>query len=223
MFAILGALLFVLAFLRARHNRHDFADRPKETRDIDQGIRTVGQDGSRIYGRPFVTAGWIVLQVTFLVAAVEVVLLVLVARHEFMKGLLFFQSSPQPSESEARHLVCDSKGHAVWSDRDLLTQYFTVTRGPPGIDPLALKRKKDHLILTAKVCCKLSLVVQPRFFGVADLWNIRPHGPTELWFMLASAALLYRSPTLSREVGPRTSKHCTSRKYCLCGSYFSNC
>lgn len=64
LFAILGGLLFVLAFLRSRHSRHDFADRGKEGeeslfhRDV---IQTVGQEGKRIFGRPFITAGWIVV------------------------------------------------------------------------------------------------------------------------------------------------------------------
>ncbi|TFK36568.1 hypothetical protein BDQ12DRAFT_686631 [Crucibulum laeve] len=82
LFAILGGLLFVLAFLRSRHSRHDFADRNKEDDSHLQGIKTVGQDGGRIFGRPFVTAGWSVLQVTAVVAAVEIGMLVLILRRE---------------------------------------------------------------------------------------------------------------------------------------------
>ncbi|KAH9477102.1 hypothetical protein JR316_0011018 [Psilocybe cubensis] len=81
LFAILGGLLFVLAFFRSRHSYHDFADRHKEAHKVDQCIKTKGQEGTRIFGRPFVTAGWIVLQVTFIVAAVEIALLVLILRH----------------------------------------------------------------------------------------------------------------------------------------------
>ncbi|KAJ3727507.1 hypothetical protein F5878DRAFT_547044 [Lentinula raphanica] len=84
LFTILGALLFVLSFLRDRHSRHDFAD-PRgralygsyEPEDI---IQTVGQKGTRIFGRPFVTAGWIVISVAFVVFAVEIGLLVLILK-----------------------------------------------------------------------------------------------------------------------------------------------
>lgn len=82
LFAILGALLFILAFFRARHSAHDFADRSKEAASVDEGIQTVGQDTSRIYGRPFVTAGWIVLQVSAVVAAVEIGMLILILRRD---------------------------------------------------------------------------------------------------------------------------------------------
>jgi hypothetical protein len=80
LFAVLGALMFILAFLRARHSRHDFADRWKEQPKYQHAMTTVGQNGTRIFGRPFVTAGWIVLGVTCVVAAVEIGLLVLVFR-----------------------------------------------------------------------------------------------------------------------------------------------
>jgi len=80
LFAVLGALMFILAFLRARHSIHDFADRWKEEPRYQHAMKTVGQEGTRIFGRPFVTAGWIVLAVTCVVAAVEVGLLVLVLR-----------------------------------------------------------------------------------------------------------------------------------------------
>ncbi|KAF4611476.1 hypothetical protein D9613_003901 [Agrocybe pediades] len=80
-FAILGGLMFVLAFFRNRHSKHDFADRHKEARRLDNAIKTKGQEGSRIFGRPFVTAGWIVIQVAFVTAATEIALLVLILRH----------------------------------------------------------------------------------------------------------------------------------------------
>ena len=41
-------------------------------------IQTVGQHGKRIFGRPFVTAGWIVVLLTVVVAAMEIGLLVLI-------------------------------------------------------------------------------------------------------------------------------------------------
>lgn len=80
-FSILGGLMFILAFFRNRHSKHDFADRHKEAHKIDNAIKTKGQEGSRIFGRPFVTAGWIVVQVTFITAATEIALLVLILRH----------------------------------------------------------------------------------------------------------------------------------------------
>ena len=81
MFTILGALLFVLSFIRDRHSRHDFADpRGTDTSPYDPAdvIKTVGQPDSRIFGRPFVTAGWIVISVACVVLAVEIGLLVLI-------------------------------------------------------------------------------------------------------------------------------------------------
>ncbi|KAF9497348.1 hypothetical protein BDN71DRAFT_606328 [Pleurotus eryngii] len=121
LFAILGGLMFVLSFLRARHSRHDFADYNEEAKkgedettggDIkgrrqgmrndsdsdDEGksdiyhtyhygplkyhnvVKTKGQTGKRVFGRPFVSAGWIVLSVSGVVAAVEIGLLVLLLK-----------------------------------------------------------------------------------------------------------------------------------------------
>ncbi|KAJ7222232.1 hypothetical protein GGX14DRAFT_662964 [Mycena pura] len=86
LFAILGVALYILAFLRARHSQHDFADYdkpessdgiPGRDRDI---VQTKGQEHTRIFGRPFITAGWIVVGVTAVVAAVEIGLLVLVLK-----------------------------------------------------------------------------------------------------------------------------------------------
>lgn len=81
LFTILGALLFILAFIRSQHSTHDFADRHKEAHGVENCIKTKGQDGGRIFGRPFVTAGWIVIQVTVIVAAAEIAILVLILRH----------------------------------------------------------------------------------------------------------------------------------------------
>lgn len=91
LFAVLGAALYVLAFMRARHSRHDFADYDKpETSETSESsltsrtyrdvIRTKGQENTRIFGRPFVTAGWIVIAVATVVAGVEIGLLVLVLK-----------------------------------------------------------------------------------------------------------------------------------------------
>jgi hypothetical protein len=79
LYAALAGFLFLAAFFRARHSRHDFADRHKEvipSRPLV--IKTKGQEGARIFGRPFVTAGWIVVAVSAIVAVVEICLLVLI-------------------------------------------------------------------------------------------------------------------------------------------------
>ncbi|KAJ7607337.1 hypothetical protein FB45DRAFT_806856 [Roridomyces roridus] len=87
LFAILGAVLYVLAFLRATHSRHDFADEHKSEVDTvaslvprPRVIQTKGQENKRVFGRPFLTAGWIVVGVACVVACVEVGLLVLVLK-----------------------------------------------------------------------------------------------------------------------------------------------
>jgi hypothetical protein len=74
--------MFVIAFLRARHSQHDFADTSDEQFTIPGNkrpiIRTQGQEGTRVFGRPFVTAGGIVVLVAVLVAAVEITLLAVI-------------------------------------------------------------------------------------------------------------------------------------------------
>ncbi|KNZ76618.1 hypothetical protein J132_09362, partial [Termitomyces sp. J132] len=84
LFAVLGTLLMILSFLRARHSDHDFDDIWKDPKLREErqrtAIQTVGQGGTRIFGRPFVTAGWIVLAVACVVAVVEVGLLILLIR-----------------------------------------------------------------------------------------------------------------------------------------------
>ncbi|KAF5381513.1 hypothetical protein D9757_008155 [Collybiopsis confluens] len=94
LFLILGALLFVISFLRDRHSRHDFADLPTPNHEYDTAdvIQTVGQKGSRIFGRPFVTAGWIVIAVAGVVLAVEIGLLVT----KLKKSPLSSSPGPQP-------------------------------------------------------------------------------------------------------------------------------
>jgi len=84
--------MFVISYFRSRHSTHDFADRHKEAHKFDVCIKTKGQDGARIFGRPFVTAGWIVVQVTAVVAAAEIALLVLIIRHQI--SVCFFLTFP---------------------------------------------------------------------------------------------------------------------------------
>lgn len=94
LYAVLAALLFVCSYLRSRHSQHDFADKYKpsssdETCDGSKAqtqsrplriIKTKGQENKQNFGRPFVTAGWIVLAVAGVVAAVEIALLVLILK-----------------------------------------------------------------------------------------------------------------------------------------------
>lgn len=77
-YTVLAAMFMVLAFLRQRHSQHDFADSALAHPSFLNPIRTVGQMNKRVFGRPFVTAGWIVMLVTFVVAAIEISLLVLI-------------------------------------------------------------------------------------------------------------------------------------------------
>ena len=68
-----------MSYLRARHSRHDFAAGTKEREHGTGGaLKTVGTDGTRIFGKPFVTAGWIVVAVAVIVFAVEIALLSMV-------------------------------------------------------------------------------------------------------------------------------------------------
>ncbi|KAF8511858.1 hypothetical protein JB92DRAFT_2931722 [Gautieria morchelliformis] len=69
LYTVLSILLFLLGYFRSRHLNHDFADSHRPS-----GVSPNG----RVFGRAFVTAGWVVLAVSAVVAAVEVVLLALV-------------------------------------------------------------------------------------------------------------------------------------------------
>lgn len=79
-FLVLSVLLLGVAYMRARHSRHDFADRnPGEMSALYQrAIPTKGQEQAREFGRPFITAGLEVLAVALIVFMVEVVMLVLI-------------------------------------------------------------------------------------------------------------------------------------------------
>ena len=71
----------VCAFLRARHSRHDYADRDDVGNTAHlSAIPTVGQEHKPVFGRPFVTAGHIIALVAGVVATTEIALLVLVLR-----------------------------------------------------------------------------------------------------------------------------------------------
>ncbi|KZT03260.1 uncharacterized protein LAESUDRAFT_762046 [Laetiporus sulphureus 93-53] len=76
-YCVLAVLLFVISYFRRRHSDHDFADLHKG-KTCEKAIPTVGQTGKRSYGRPFTTAGQIVVAVAVIVATVEIGLLVLI-------------------------------------------------------------------------------------------------------------------------------------------------
>ncbi len=79
LYTVLAGMLYVLAYLRQRHSLHDFADKGRHVQpSLANPIPTVGQAGKRVFGRPFVTAGWIVVALTVVVAAVEIGLLILI-------------------------------------------------------------------------------------------------------------------------------------------------
>ncbi|KAG8755787.1 hypothetical protein FRC14_003668 [Serendipita sp. 396] len=70
LFAVLGVLLYICALERRKHSNLDFSDQeaPEEARN------STGSNGRRIFGRPFRTAGNIVLLVSLLVAGVHITL-----------------------------------------------------------------------------------------------------------------------------------------------------
>ncbi|KAL4065508.1 hypothetical protein V8B97DRAFT_1875345, partial [Scleroderma yunnanense] len=80
LYLALSIALFLLSYLRARHSRHDFADRSSEKWSAlyQQAIPTAGQENAREFGRPFVTAGNDVAIVAIVVLAVEIAILALI-------------------------------------------------------------------------------------------------------------------------------------------------
>lgn len=79
MYAILACLLYIVAFLRHRQTRHDFADKYLG-RAWRHAMPTVGQAGKQNFGRPLTTATWFILLVTMIVALVEAAFLVIIFR-----------------------------------------------------------------------------------------------------------------------------------------------
>jgi hypothetical protein len=78
LYAALAGILYVISFFRARHSDEDFAD-PREDDPLWRRAKpTRGQTGGRIFGRPFITAGWIVLAVATVVAGMEIALFVMI-------------------------------------------------------------------------------------------------------------------------------------------------
>jgi len=77
LYAVLAGFLLLIATIRAKHNKHDFADHPEEE-DYLQAIQTKGQSNARIFGRPFVTAGRIAVAILIGVGVIEIALLALI-------------------------------------------------------------------------------------------------------------------------------------------------
>ena len=81
LYAALAGMLLLCSFLRARHSQHDFADVYKDSNGPSKHPRplpTKGQENKQNFGRPFITAGWVVLAVAGVVGATEVGMLVLI-------------------------------------------------------------------------------------------------------------------------------------------------
>ena len=55
-FLVLAVMLAILAFLRNRRSYHDFADQHRPV-----AVENTSGGGTRVFGRAFVTAGWIVV------------------------------------------------------------------------------------------------------------------------------------------------------------------
>ncbi|CCM04116.1 uncharacterized protein FIBRA_06276 [Fibroporia radiculosa] len=88
-YTLLAGLLYILAYFRQRRSRHDFADQYRYETYI-HAIPTVGQTGKTNFGRPFITAGWIVMAVSVAVALVEIGLLWLILTIELSPDSDFY-------------------------------------------------------------------------------------------------------------------------------------
>ncbi|KIM23584.1 hypothetical protein M408DRAFT_319869 [Serendipita vermifera MAFF 305830] len=75
LFAVLGAVLYICALLRRKHSNLDFADDvvPDSARTPISPVGT-NSSGRRIFGRPFRTAGNVVVLVSLLVASMHIAL-----------------------------------------------------------------------------------------------------------------------------------------------------
>ncbi|CCM04114.1 uncharacterized protein FIBRA_06274 [Fibroporia radiculosa] len=70
-YTILSVLLTMVSFIRHRQSRHDFAD-CYQNQTWKHAMPTVGQEGTRVFGRPFTTGAWTVNAVAVIVASVEI-------------------------------------------------------------------------------------------------------------------------------------------------------
>jgi hypothetical protein len=72
LFIILGGLLSAISYFRRRQSNWDFSD---QLRPLPSHV-----EKKRVFGGPFITAGWIVLAVTVTVVSAQVLLVVLILR-----------------------------------------------------------------------------------------------------------------------------------------------
>ena len=80
LFSVLASVFFIVAYVRSHHSRHGFANWKKPEGTSPRVIVTVGTEGTRVFGQPFVTAGWIVIGVSSAVGLVEITLLILILK-----------------------------------------------------------------------------------------------------------------------------------------------
>ncbi|CAE6483412.1 unnamed protein product [Rhizoctonia solani] len=82
LYVILAVLLFIVSIVRRKHSRHDFSDLHASHGRFDGNQAPQNQERpnppqrKRIFGRPFVTAGWVVVFLTSVVAIIEITLLI---------------------------------------------------------------------------------------------------------------------------------------------------
>ncbi|CAE6500962.1 unnamed protein product [Rhizoctonia solani] len=82
LYVILAVLLFIVSIVRRKHSRHDFSDLHASHGRFDGHHAPESEGGpnpsprKRIFGRPFVTAGWVVVFLTSVVAIIEIALLI---------------------------------------------------------------------------------------------------------------------------------------------------
>ena len=74
---VLASVLFVVAYVRSHHSRQGIASWKRPEGASPGVVVTVGTEGMRVFGRPFVTAGWIVIGVSAVVGLAEIILFIL--------------------------------------------------------------------------------------------------------------------------------------------------
>jgi hypothetical protein len=76
--SVLSSVLFVVAYVRSHHSRQGFAGWKRPEGTSPGVVVTVGTEGTRLFGRPFMTAGWIIVGVSAVVGLVEIILFILI-------------------------------------------------------------------------------------------------------------------------------------------------
>ena len=88
LFGILALFLFAVSIVRSMHSKQAISSRePLATAHTSHAndrakiiLMTPGQSTARNFGKPFVTAGWIVVAVTIGVAAIEISMIIVVSQ-----------------------------------------------------------------------------------------------------------------------------------------------